>query len=150
MRAGNPMLWDRLNNDGAARRKKQPRSYVHIEMIKTILFSCALFQFTGVWSQCTIDQYTLTTNCAQHAPRASVTVSGGQPPYQLVFSTPDGFEYMASFPSNGTGYWSLFGAEPYGPPLSLQVTDANGCNISSLGYYDLYQSITPQVWAAYP
>ncbi|MBL8010364.1 MAG: hypothetical protein JNJ64_07130 [Flavobacteriales bacterium] len=113
--------------------------------------SCALLALGGVpgllVAQCQIQSYTLSANCAQHAPLASVVLSGGTPPYQLVFTASNGPVWSAQSVQNGLFTTSLpTWPSVFEPPVALQVTDAQGCMANSSAFYIIHVAMWPEVW----
>ncbi|MBK8950612.1 MAG: hypothetical protein IPM68_17675 [Flavobacteriales bacterium] len=98
-------------------------------------------------AQCQISSYSLSANCAQHAPLASVVLSGGTPPYQLVFTGWNGPVWTAQSPQNGLFTTSLpTWPSILEPPVALQVTDAQGCVANSSAFYIIHVAAMPEVW----
>jgi len=101
-------------------------------------------------SQCQIQSYSLSANCMQQAPLASVVLSGGTPPYQLVFTGANGAMHTEQSPANGS-HSTLLPTWPVimEPPVALQVTDAQGCVTNSSAFYIVHIAMWPEVWFEY-
>lgn len=112
------------------------------------LFISALFPLAGL-AQCQIQSFSITADCANDAPEASVFFSGGEPPYQLLFTGANGeMVYQGDIAEDGP-YMT-----PVGdfvnillvPPIALTLTDANGCTASASASFPMHAIVRPQVW----
>jgi len=98
-------------------------------------------------AQCDIGSFTLTADCMQQSPLANVVLSGGTPPYQLQFTGMNGVSWSTQSFQNGP-FSAVLPTTPaiLIPPVSLQVTDAQGCTAFSSAFYFIHVAMWPEVW----
>jgi len=112
------------------------------------LIISALFPLAG-FAQCQIQSFSITAECANGAPEASVFLSGGEPPYQLLFTGSNGETvYRGDIAEDGlyTTPVGDFVNQLLVPPIGLTLTDANGCTASASASFPMHAFVMPQVW----
>ncbi|MCB0793430.1 MAG: hypothetical protein KDB88_01735 [Flavobacteriales bacterium] len=100
------------------------------------------------WAQCQIQNFQIAADCANDAPEASMSLTGGVPPYQLTFTGSNGISAFDQSAQDG------FFTSPIGDfwltillsPVQLTVTDANGCTASASASYQEHLLALPDVW----
>ena len=81
----------------------------------------------GSMGQCSIGSFGVQASCASQTPQADLVLSGGQPPYQLVFSASNGSVMSAEVAQAGAIGLSLDGSLAWPSPVTVTLTDALGC-----------------------
>ena len=99
-------------------------------------------------AQCQVQEFTVAADCGSDAPEATVVLTGGQPPYQLLFTGSNGNWVMRESEMNGALVTDLgdFLYTVLTPPVDLLVTDANGCLASASAGFPQHALALPEVW----
>ncbi len=105
---------------------------------------------TGLMGQCTIGSFALQASCGSQTPQADLMLTGGQPPFQLVFSASNGSVMYAEVTQAGAVGLSLDGSLAWPSPVTVTLTDALGCTSFAEAYYTMYISLEPEVFINYP
>ena len=117
---------------------------------RLLLAMTAMVLRLGSMGQCSIGSFGVQASCASQTPQADLVLSGGQPPYQLIFSASNGSVMSAEVAQSGTVGLSLDGSLAWPSPVTVTLTDALGCTAFAEAHYTMYLSLEPEVFMNYP
>lgn len=118
---------------------------------RIIFAAVVLLGARALLAQCTINSYYLTTHCSQHHPVGQIDISGGAPPYQLLFTNGNGYNWSMQVNSNGVTYLSLPNAATAAPPIiQVTITDSQNCTATAEAWFIVREAIFPEIVVSYP
>lgn len=102
-------------------------------------------------AQCSIASFSIESGCGTVDPIAHVDLQGGALPYQLTFTAANGqVSQTESWQQGLVALTLIHWPQVQEPPVTLVVTDAQGCTATASGWFTIHGVAEQMVWLETP